>query len=300
MPDIDFEVISETAIQATDAVLVRRGGGAPNTGALIDAEAFIARANHTGTQLASTISDLAAAVAATASVTLNTAKITNATHTGEVTGSVALTIADNAVTNAKAADMAGFTVKAKPTTGTGDPTDLAIGTNAVLGRVAGDIVAAQLVAGQVATNTLTAATQAQMAANTVKSNATAGTANESDLAVGTNVVVGRVAGNIVAAQLVAAQIADGVVTRAKLENVATATFRGRTTAGTGIPEDLTTAQATALLDVATAAAKGLGPVRSGVSTEYLSGTGVYSTPAGGGGGTSIGLTIAISTFAYTI
>ena len=39
------------------------------------------------------------------------------------------------------------------------------------------------------------------------------------------------------------------VTNAKLANVATATFKGRTTAGTGDPEDLTTTQATALLDV---------------------------------------------------
>jgi len=36
-----------------------------------------------------------------AAVALNTAKITNATHTGDVTGATALTIANNAVTNAK-------------------------------------------------------------------------------------------------------------------------------------------------------------------------------------------------------
>jgi len=38
-----------------------------------------------------------------AAITANTAKVTNATHTGEVTGSTALTIADNAVTLAKMA-----------------------------------------------------------------------------------------------------------------------------------------------------------------------------------------------------
>ncbi len=61
----------------------------------------IARGNHTGTQLASTISDFAATVTANASVTANTAKITNATHTGDVTGTTALTIAANAVTTTK-------------------------------------------------------------------------------------------------------------------------------------------------------------------------------------------------------
>ena len=56
-----------------------------------------ARAVHTGTQLASTISDFSTAVAATASVTANTAKVSNATHTGDVTGSTALTIDPTAI-----------------------------------------------------------------------------------------------------------------------------------------------------------------------------------------------------------
>ena len=58
------------------------------------------RVNHTGTQVAATISDWDAAVAAAPAVTANTAKETNATHTGEVTGSGALTIADNVVDEA--------------------------------------------------------------------------------------------------------------------------------------------------------------------------------------------------------
>jgi hypothetical protein len=42
-------------------------------------------------------------------------------------------------------------------------------------------------------------------------------------------------------------LADNVVTNAKLADVATATFKGRTSAGTGDPEDMTVAQAAALL-----------------------------------------------------
>jgi hypothetical protein len=86
------------------------------------------RANHTGTQLASTISDFATAVAATAAVTANTAKVTNATHTGDVTGATALTIANNAVTNAKAADMATKTYKGRTSAATGDPEDVPVAT----------------------------------------------------------------------------------------------------------------------------------------------------------------------------
>ncbi len=48
----------------------------------------------------------------------------------------------------------------------------------------------------------------------------------------------------------ATTIAAGVITNAMLTNVATATFKGRTTAGTGVPEDLTVAQAKALLNLA--------------------------------------------------
>lgn len=57
-----------------------------------------ARANHTGTQLAATISDLESTISANTSVVANTAKVTNATHTGDVAGSGALTIQPEAIT----------------------------------------------------------------------------------------------------------------------------------------------------------------------------------------------------------
>jgi hypothetical protein len=50
----------------------------------------VSMAGHTHT--ASNITDFSSAVAATASVTANTAKVTNATHTGDATGSGALTV----------------------------------------------------------------------------------------------------------------------------------------------------------------------------------------------------------------
>ena len=52
---------------------------------------------------------------------LNTAKITNATHTGEVTGATVLTIADKAVTLAKMYDMATASLIYRRTAGVGVP-----------------------------------------------------------------------------------------------------------------------------------------------------------------------------------
>jgi len=74
-------------------------------------------------------------------ITTNNAKVSNATHTGDVTGATALTIADEAVTNAKIAHVATGTVKGRTTAGTGDVEDLTISTTlkTALGLVKGDV-----------------------------------------------------------------------------------------------------------------------------------------------------------------
>jgi hypothetical protein len=58
----------------------------------------------------------------------NNAKVSNATHTGDVTGATALTIANDVVTNAKMANMATKTYKGRTSAGTGDPEDVAVAT----------------------------------------------------------------------------------------------------------------------------------------------------------------------------
>jgi hypothetical protein len=77
----------------------------------------------------------------------------------------------------------------------------------------------------------------------------------------------------------ATTIATGVVTNAKLANMATATFKGRTTAGTGSPEDLTATQATAMLNTF-GAAKGLVPAVSSNTTQFLRADGSFAVPPG--------------------
>lgn len=115
-----------TAAQARTLLNVADGATANSSDATL-----LARANHTGTQLAATISDFSTAVAATAAVTANTAKVTNATHTGEVTGATALTITADAVTYAKMQNVSAISrlLGRGSAAGAGDPEEITLGTN---------------------------------------------------------------------------------------------------------------------------------------------------------------------------
>ena len=79
-------------------IVTRAGKGSPLTHTEVDAN--FTNLNTDKLEVGAAFN---AAVAATPAVTANTAKVTNATHTGDVTGATALTIANDAVTNAKAA-----------------------------------------------------------------------------------------------------------------------------------------------------------------------------------------------------
>lgn len=111
-------------------------------------------------------------------------------------------------------------------------------------------------------------------------------------------------------------VADDAVTNAKLANVATATIKGRATAGTGDPEDLTAAQVRTLLNVANGATANSADAtllaranhtgtqtastisdfnsaaRAQVEAELIAGSNVTITP--GGSGATRTLTIAAS------
>lgn len=87
-----------------------------------------------------------------------------------------------------------------------------------------------------------------------------------------------------------AAIADDSITNTKLANMATQTIKGRTTAGTGDPEDLTATQATAILnavvgDAGAGGTKGLVPAPAAgdaAAGKFLKADGTFAVPSGTG------------------
>jgi hypothetical protein len=79
-------------------------------------------------------------------------------------------------------------------------------------------------------------------------------------------------------------INDGSIGNAKLANMASGTFKARTSGGNGAPEDITPSEATQLLPVFTSTAKGLVPESGGGSSAYLRADGIWATPLGGSSG----------------
>ncbi len=265
-------VLTNTTASYTTAEQAKLAAIAAGATANSSDATLLARASHTGTQLAATISDFSTAVAAAAAVTANTAKVTNATHTGDVTGATALTIAAGVVSNAKLATVAANTIKGNNTAGVASPVDMTVAqTKALLAYTAADVgaaasahthaasgvtdfsAAADARIGAASINALsdviiTAATTGQV----IKFNG-ANWVNDVDATGGGGIADGDKGDITVSAAGATWTIDAGVVTLAKMADITTATLIGRTTAGTGVPEALTPAQGRTVLGLGTLA-----------------------------------------------
>ena len=76
-------------------------------------------------------------------------------------------------------------------------------------------------------------------------------------------------------------IGGGIITNTQLDDMPAGTVKGNNTGGPTTPIDLNAAQATAMLNVFSGAAKGLTPLSGGGSTNFLRADGTWSTPTVG-------------------
>lgn len=154
----------------------------------------------------------------------------NQTHTGDATGSIALTIANDVVTNAKLANMATQTFKGRTTGSTGDPEDLTVAQAKTMLSLTGTNSGDVTLAGQ---------TYLSIASQVITANAV----NLSGTHVTGTLAAARfpaLTGDVTnSAGSLATTIANDAVTLAKIQNVATNTLLGRSTAGTGDLEVIT-------------------------------------------------------------
>lgn len=145
----------------------------------------------------------------------------------------------------------------------------------------------QHVTADYADASVTLAKMANLAGFSIPARAATGSGVMAALTAGVDGVLRRSgSGDLAFGALVTNNLGNNIVTNAKAAQMAQNTIKGRVTAGTGNPEDLTGTQATTLLDVFTSAAKGLAPASGGGSTNFLRADGTWAVPAGGGGGVS--------------
>lgn len=194
--------------------------------------------------------------------------------TGSGTGSFAATIAADAVTNVKLANVATGTIKGRVTAAIGDPEDLT---------------------GTQATTLLDVATTA------LKGLLSASDKTKLDAITGTNTGDETAAG--ILSKLLTVDGAGSGLDADTLDGLSSAAFAAAshthtasqisdsTTAGRAMLTAATVAAQTALLDVFTTALKGLVPASGGGTTNFLRADGTWAAPAGGGGGSgpSLGL-----------
>lgn len=211
-------------------------------------------------------------------------------------------IADDSVTNAKLANMSNARIKGRIAAGTGDPEDLtAAQVKSILAYASGDITDFNEAVDDRVAALLVPGTNIGIVYDDMSNTLTISASGSG----GGGLVDGDYGDVTVSGGSTAITIDNGVVTNAKLANMATATFKGRHTAGTGAPEDLSPAQATEMLEafVGSGAShkKGLVPSPGATpgTTKFLREDGSWQVPAASNPTESIIIAVTDETTALT-
>lgn len=160
---------------------------------------------------------------------------------------------DNGVTDAKLRDSAALSVVGRSANSTGDPADIAAGTDGhVLRRSGTTLGFGTLGSSSIANDAITNALLRNSAALSVIGRSVNSAGDPADIAasVGSGSVLRESGGAIGFGTISTAGIANNSVTLAKLATMATASLLGRNTAGTGNVEVLSAATALTLLGLA--------------------------------------------------
>ncbi len=168
-------------------------------------------------------------------VSANTSKVTNATHTGDVTGATSLTIASGAVTTAKiAADAVDGTKIADDSIDSEHYADGSIDT----AHISNDAI----IGSKIADDAIESEHYADTSIDTAHiSNDAITSLKIADDAVG--------ADQLASSAVVTASIVDDAVTYTKIQNVAQDRILGRQSSGTGVVEELNAANVRTMLNV---------------------------------------------------
>ncbi|HXG79705.1 MAG TPA: DUF2793 domain-containing protein [Methyloceanibacter sp.] len=241
------------------------------------------------------------------SLTLSGIQFGRAALTGDVTasaGSNATTIAANAVTDAKLRDSAALSVIGRASNTSGDPADIAAGTDGHVLRRSGTTLGFGTIAtAGIGDDQVTFAKMQNVATDTLIGRDTAGTGDPEAIAVtggieftgSGGIQVGAFTGDVTkSAGGTALTIANNAVTYAKMQDVsATARILGRKTSGAGDPEECTLSEVLDFIgsaaqgDILYRGASGWARLPAGTSGQFLQTQGAsanpqWATPGGGG------------------
>jgi Collagen triple helix repeat (20 copies) len=195
----------------------------------------------------------------------------------------AATVADDSITDAKLRNSGACSVIGRAANTTGDPADISAATDGqVLRRASSTLGWALLTTSNIAANSITDAVLRDSLGTSVIGRSANTTGDPADIQATADGHVLRRAGTTLGfGTLGTASLAPNSVTNGTLADMATGTLKGRVTAATGDPEDLTGAQATTLLAPFAGSAQGVVPVSPGGTSDFLRADGAWAPPPAG-------------------